>query len=112
MESLLVELEDRYDIIIIDTPPVGIVTDALVNLQKANYPIYVMKANVSKRHFIENINSLIKFKNMDNLSVILNGVELNAGGYGNYGYGYGYYTEDQETTVGRKLTQKLQKLKK
>ncbi len=105
MENLLVDLEERYDIIIIDTPPVGIVTDALANLQRANYPIYVMKANVSKRHFIDNINNLIQNKKMDNLSVILNGVDLQQRRYGNY-------SEDYETTIGKRLTRKLQKLKK
>ncbi len=119
MELLLAQLEDVYDVVIIDTPPVGIVTDALANLQRANYPIYVMKANVSKRHFIDNINSLIKEKNMDNLSIILNGVELHNKRYGSYGYGYGYgygqgyYSDEDETTsIGKKLTKKIQKLKK
>jgi capsular exopolysaccharide synthesis family protein len=118
IEALLVQLEDLYDIVIIDTPPVGIVTDALSNLQRANYPIYVMKANVSKRHFIDNINNLIDNKKMDNLSIILNGVDVHKRRYGSYGYGYGYgygsgyYEDEEETSIGKKLTQKLQKLKK
>ncbi len=118
MENLLFELEEIYDIIIIDTPPVGIVTDALSNLQRANYPIYVMKANVSKRHFIDNINNLIENKKMDNLSIVLNGVDVHSRRYGSYGYGYGYgygsgyYTDEEDTTIGKKLTRKLQKLKK
>lgn len=119
MENLLAELDEIYDVIIIDTPPVGIVTDALANLQRANYPVYVMKANVSKRHFIENINNLIENKNMDNLSIVLNGVKVHNKRYGSYGYGYGYgygsgyYTDEEEdSTIGKKLTKKLQKLKK
>ena len=75
MENLIHELENFYDVIIIDTPPVGIVADAVANLQRANYPIYVMKANVSNRRFIENINYLVNTKNLENLSVLLNGVE-------------------------------------
>jgi capsular exopolysaccharide synthesis family protein len=117
MEDLLTELEDMYDVIIIDTPPVGIVTDALPNLQRANYPIYVMKANTSKRSFIENINYLIEYKNMDNLSVILNGVQLsNTSKYGTYGYGYGYgqgyYTDEEDTSIGKKFTKKIFKIKR
>ncbi|MDA3893826.1 MAG: polysaccharide biosynthesis tyrosine autokinase [Salinivirgaceae bacterium] len=119
MEDLLSSLEEIYDIIIVDTPPVGIVTDALSNLQRANYPIYVMRANVSKRHFIDNINDLIENKKISNLSVILNGVELHGRRYGSYGYGYGYgyghgyYSDEEEdTSIGKKLTKKLQKLKK
>ncbi len=119
MEDLLSELEDIYDVIIIDTPPVGIVTDALPNLQRANYPIYVMKANSSKRSFIENINYLIENKNMDNLSVILNGVQINnSSKYGTYGYGYGYgygqgyYTDEDEISIGKKFTKKIFKIKR
>jgi tyrosine-protein kinase Etk/Wzc len=116
MEMLLNDLEELYDIIIIDTPPVGIVTDALPNLHRANYPIYVMNAKVSRRYFIENINRLRKEKGMDNLSIILNAVELQYRRYGSYGYGYGYgyYAEDEEkeTTVAQKLSRKLLKLKK
>lgn len=110
MQDILDELEEDYDFIIIDTPPVGIVSDALSNLQRANYPIYVMKANVSKRHFIENVNRLVKEKNIANLSIILNGIELNQKNYG-YGYGYGYYTEEKES-ISKKLTKRLKKLKK
>jgi len=57
-------------------------------------------------------------KNMDNLSVILNGVQLHNKKYGSYGYGYGYgygsgyYTDDDGPTISEKLTGKLQKLKK
>lgn len=110
MQDILDELEEHYDFIIIDTPPVGIVSDALSNLQRANYPIYVMKANVSKRHFIENANRLVHEKNIANLSIILNGIELNQKNYG-YGYGYGYYTEEKES-ISKKLTKRLKKLKK
>ncbi len=104
MENLIHELENFYDVIIIDTPPVGIVADAVANLQRANYPIYVMKANVSNRRFIENINYLVNTKNLENLSVLLNGVEHRKRSYGygsnyGYGYGYGYYQEEKEESV-------------
>lgn len=110
MQDILDELEEHYDFIIIDTPPIGIVSDAISNLQRANYPIYVMKAYISKRHFIANANKLIQEKNIANLSIILNGIELNHKNYG-YGYGYGYYTEEKES-INKKLTKRLKKLKK
>jgi hypothetical protein len=55
---------------------------------------------------------------MDNLSIILNGVDVHRRRYGSYGYGYGYgygsgyYEDEEETSIGKKLTRKLQKLKK
>lgn len=92
MEKVLDNLSEEYDVIIIDTPPIGVVSDAISNMHRANYPIYVMKVGVSKRQFIENINNLRADKGMDNLSVILNGTSLNSRSqYIGYGYGYGSY---------------------
>jgi capsular exopolysaccharide synthesis family protein len=116
LDELLDKLDEMYDIIIIDTPPVGIVTDALTSLQKANYPIYVMKANSSKRHFIENINNLIKNKNIDNLSVILNSVDNSGNKYGSYGYHYGYgsgyHSDEEKKSIIKKVKNKLKRDKK
>ncbi len=96
MQVLLDELDQQYDVIIIDTSPVGLLADAVTSMQKANYPIYVMKANYSKRNYIDNINRLIELKQINNLSIILNGVEADKS---NYGYGYGGYYGDDEVEV-------------
>ena len=94
MDELIEELEELYDVIIIDTPPIGIVVDAMHNFQKSNYPVYIMKANMSKRSFINNVNQLKNEKNLSNISIVLNGVEIAKHGYG---YGYGYYHEDSRS---------------
>lgn len=99
MTKLLEQAKSMYDIIIIDTPPIGIVTDALTHFQAADYPLYVMKADVSKRSFIQNINNLAKTKNLHHLSIILNCIDFQGSKYGygyksrgyGYGYGHGYY---------------------
>ena len=96
----------------IDTPPVGIVTDGLPCIQRADYPIYVLKSNFSKKDFVQNIHDLINKRGMKNLGVILNGVDK-YGGYGykaNYGYGYTYgygYYEEEEESNGKSLFSKL-----
>ncbi|MBE9468820.1 MAG: polysaccharide biosynthesis tyrosine autokinase [Bacteroidetes bacterium] len=94
--KMLNSLKNDYDYIIIDTPPIGIVTDAMDNIQKADYPIYVMKANSSKRYFINNINNLFKEKKLNRLSIVLNGIDLHVSNI-KYGYGYGYYDDENET---------------
>jgi capsular exopolysaccharide synthesis family protein len=108
MEELLDYLKDIYEIIIIDLPPVGIVSDGVPILKRADYPIYILRANFSKKMFINQINKLIQENKVNNLSVILNGVEMSRIKYGygygySYGYGYGYgysygygYYEDDE----------------
>ena len=77
--------------IIADNPPVGLVTDGIVMLQKADYPIYIFRADYSKKQFIQNADRLKNENHFHKLSVILNNVDINRNRYGyNYGYGYGY----------------------
>lgn len=102
MDEIIEEMKAVYDIIIIDTPPVGIVTDAFVNMQKADYSLYIFKAGVSKRSFISNVTRLISEKKLNNLYIIFNGVQSssykrkNNYGYGYYSYGHGYYSEEND----------------
>lgn len=92
MDNLLEELKTLYDTIIIDNPPVGLVTDGIAMMQKADYPIYVMRTNYSKREFIHFIDRLYFENHLNKLSIILNGVDFNKHryGYGYYGYGHSY----------------------
>jgi hypothetical protein len=66
----------------------------------ADVPIYVFKANYSKRFFVKRLENLTKLNAITNINVILNGVNKKRDGYGNrYGYGYGYggyYEQDDE----------------
>jgi capsular exopolysaccharide synthesis family protein len=109
MDALIEHLKKSYDIIIIDLPPVGIVRDGIPVMQKADYPLYILRANYSKKMFIIQLNKLMEESKIKNLSVILNGIEMSrlkygygygySYGYGygyGYSYGYGYYEEDQE----------------
>jgi capsular exopolysaccharide synthesis family protein len=90
-DKSLEQLKKNYDIIIIDNPPVGLVTDGIPVLQKADYPIYVFKANYSRKTFVQNVEKLIKENKLNKLSIVLNGVDSKRNEYTNkYGYGYGY----------------------
>ena len=98
-------LKKKYDLIVIDTPPVGIVVDALELLNKVDYPIYVLKSNYSNTDFMNNINKLFNENKISKLSVVLNSISENSSSYGyGYGYGYGYYS-DQE--IKKSFWQKL-----
>ncbi|MDD2635444.1 MAG: polysaccharide biosynthesis tyrosine autokinase [Bacteroidales bacterium] len=107
LDELIKDIQEDYDVIVIDTPPVGIVTDALTTYQLAHNAIYVMRAGVSPKSFIENVNSFVASSKLNNMSIILNGIEKSTGrfgygyksgyghqyGYASYGYGYGYLTK-------------------
>lgn len=86
-QNFIKELKQKFDFIIIDTPPIGIVTDAMMSYQIADYPIYVTRSEVSPKAFIEHINDFAESSKLKNLSIVLNGID---GGNSNYGYGYKY----------------------
>jgi capsular exopolysaccharide synthesis family protein len=89
-DQILRDLHEVYDIIVIDSPPVGLVTDGIIIMQKADLPIYVVRSEYSKRVYLKNINKLVKANGFRSLGVIMNGLDkLKTYGYG-YGYGYGY----------------------
>lgn len=94
MKELIDELKQKYDYIILDTPPVGLVSDALELAQYCDVTLYIVRQNFTKKEMITLLNNRVKRDELNNTSIILNGFENKAkygGGYG-YGYGYGNYT--------------------
>lgn len=90
-DKVLEELKKEFDYIIIDNPPIGLVSDATPILQKADIPIYVFRANYSKINFVQIYDRLKNEHKISKLSVVLNDIEIKKKTYGyNYGYGYGY----------------------
>ncbi len=106
IDEIVKELKKSYDTIIIDNPPVGLVTDGIPIIKKADFPIYVFKANYSKKHFTDNAERIIKDHQVSKLAIILNNIDTQKSTYGKgYGYGYttygGYYSEDQSHSKKR-----------
>lgn len=97
MDEVIEELKTLYDIIVIDNPPVGLVSDGIDLLSKADCPIYIFKADYSKRTFTYRVRELVDVQKIKGLGIILNAVEMKRGRYGyGYGYGYGGYYEDEQ----------------
>jgi succinoglycan biosynthesis transport protein ExoP len=90
MRDLILELKQQYDYIILDTPPVGLVSDALELAQFADVTLYIVRQNYTKKDMITLLNTRVQRGELANASIILNGYE-NKAKYGTaYGYGYGY----------------------
>ncbi len=90
MRDLIFELKQQYDYIILDTPPVGLVSDALELAQFADVTLYIVRQNYTKKDMITLLNTRVQRGELANASIILNGYE-NKAKYGTaYGYGYGY----------------------
>lgn len=91
MGELLEELKKRYDYIILDTPPIGLVADALELVQYSDATLYVVRQNLTKKSMLNLVNNKHKAGELTNISIIINSFE-NKAKYG-YTYGYGNYSD-------------------
>jgi tyrosine-protein kinase Etk/Wzc len=80
--------KDKFDYIIIDTPPVAIVTDALLCTGFTDFYIFVVRQRYSSKNTLRLIDDLYKNENLKNLGIIINDISLS--GYYGYGLRYGY----------------------
>ncbi|MFT4680504.1 MAG: tyrosine-protein kinase Etk/Wzc [Granulosicoccus sp.] len=108
MDELVNELSERYDYVVMDTPPIGLVTDGLIMSKYATASIYVVRQGFTLKGQLDYVNDLYKESKMKNLSILFNAVKYDASRYGysyGYGYGYGYYDSDDQSKgiVGRVL---------
>lgn len=83
-------LKERYDYIMIDTAPVGLVTDTLQIARVANASIYMCRADYTPKSSFNLINALANEKKFPNMAIVLNGIDMSKRKYSYY-YGYGGY---------------------
>ena len=83
------ELKNEYDYIIVDTAPVGMVTDTIQISKYSDLTIYVVKADYLDKRMLHIPEKLNKENKLPNMAFLINGSDHSKGAYG-YGYGYGY----------------------
>ncbi len=89
LDELFAELRKRYEFIIADSVPVGMVADATIAGRIADMTIFVVRAGRLDRRQLPDLETMYEEKKLRNMAIILNGVDFSHKGYG-YGYGYGY----------------------
>ena len=89
MKDLIKNLKDKYEYIIIDTPPCGLVTDSVITMKLSDINLYVVRHNYTKKNMLNIINDLFETKQVSNLKIIINDYVVKPSSYG-YGYGYSY----------------------
>ena len=90
LEAIIKALKNKYDYIMIDTAPVGLVTDTLQIARVADASIYMCRADYTPKSNFELINALANEKKLPNMAMVLNGIDMSKKKYGYY-YGYGRY---------------------
>lgn len=94
LKQMFLALRERYDYIIVDTSPIGLVADAysLAPMMDAN--LFVARSGKTNKSFFKRLNDQLKDDKLKHFYVILNDINMDASRYGgytkNYGYGYGY----------------------
>ena len=92
LDNLVTELRRRYDYIVVDSVPVGIIADATISNRIADLTIFVARAGRLDRRQLPEIEQLYKENKLHNMALVLNGANLHRryGYYGYYGYSYKY----------------------
>ncbi|MDB4919443.1 tyrosine-protein kinase [Mucilaginibacter sp.] len=90
LAHLIKELRKRFEYIIIDSSPVGLVSDALIIQKHVDMTIFVCRHNYTNKTQIETINEIKEKDNVENLYLVINDVNFSNSGYFGYGYGIGY----------------------
>lgn len=91
LDELIGELRTKYDYIIIDCPPVEIVSDAKIINRLADMTLFVVRAGLLEKDELPNIQEYYDQNRYRNMAILLNGTDIRSGyGYHRYGYHYGY----------------------
>ena len=100
LQQIIELLKQQYDYIIMDTAPVGLVSDTLQIARYASVNCYVCRADYTPKANIMMLNGLVDEEKLTNCCVILNGVDMSKKKYGYY-YGYGKYGKYGRYGYGR-----------
>lgn len=76
LNMILNELRAKYDYVLIESPAAGLVADALVLMRLADISFIIFKARYSKKSFLKNTNRFVYENQLENVGIILNGLEL------------------------------------
>ena len=90
LEKAIETLKANFDYVILDTAPVGMVTDTLLIGRTADLSVYVCRADYTRKAEFTLINELMENNKLPNLCIVINGLDLQKKKYGYY-YGYGKY---------------------
>lgn len=105
--SIIETLCEHYDYVIMDTAPIGLVTDTIHIGKLADATIYVTRADYTPKASIEGLNELVETDKLHNVGVVINGIDMSkkrnaySYGYGRYGK-YGRYGRYGSSTYGKR----------
>jgi capsular exopolysaccharide synthesis family protein len=97
---LIAELKKQFDYIIMDAPPVGIITDAQLLSVYADVTLYLVRQKVTQKAQLSIVEELYTNRKMKNIGIVVNDIISK---YYGYGYGYGTYGEKVDKSIWQKI---------
>lgn len=107
LEELVEKLKQRYDYVLFDNPPFGMVVDAFICSRLVDQSIYIIRSGMFDKRLLPDLRDLYESGKIKHMALLLNGVDYKKMVYSykyGYGYGYGYHygnTQQPETRFKR-----------
>jgi capsular exopolysaccharide synthesis family protein len=105
-EQLLDSVKAKFDYIVIDTPPIGILSDGLELMDKCDVNIFIARENYTLKRHIADLNNIYAQRKLNNLALLYNAVNYSKAEYGGYGKYYNNYQKSRQTKKRQKVTLK------
>lgn len=108
LDNMINQLKETYDDILIDSPPIHLVTDAYIIARTANASVYMIRQGHTSKDELEFINDVDSAGRFPKYTLVFNGIKRDIANYG-YGYSNSYYssyntyTDKEKETIGSKL---------
>lgn len=99
LHELMKHLDDNYDLLILDTAPIVLVTDAHILSNYSDATLYVVRHSTTPKVLLKRFDKNNELTPLNNLSIIFNGVKTRGYFNNNYGYGYGYVYGGKQLSV-------------
>lgn len=94
-------LKEQYDYIIIDTPPIGIVADAMLLMKYSDINIFILRQNYSRKENLKVLNEYQRKDALKNVSILFNDAGKS------HTYGYGYYDDEKKSNLADRIFSKV-----
>jgi capsular exopolysaccharide synthesis family protein len=119
IDELFEWVRNNFDVVILDTAPVGMVSDAMTLAKFVDSTLYVVRQGHTYRKQVSLIDEFYKDNRLSRISIIINDVKIKPGygysGYGRYGYGYGHasgYYDSEDAVDAPKSVIMMNKFKR
>ena len=100
LDQLIADFRKKYEYIILDTVPAALIADSFICSRLSDLQIFVVRAGVTQRNVLPEVEKIYQSHKYKNLTVLLNGATMSRRRYGGYGYGYGYGETDEDMRTG------------